>query len=102
MPRYTVRKSGKKTGPYKTKPIEKRGITGAEMKIQKKFWREHNFDEIMSMDFNDLDNLITKFMQDYEDDQRSRSVLWWYPENAPGETKRLRNTPKHLDKPKFN
>jgi hypothetical protein len=97
-----VRKKGKERVPYKKRIIEERGKTGVEMRIQKKFWQEYTMDQIMSMEFKDLNKLIDDFMQRYEDRRKKENYLWWYPEREPGEMKKIRKASKKLDKQSFN
>ncbi len=68
-----------KRGNYKSK-VDIRGKTTKEMKAIAAFWRQHSMDDMLTKTPEETDQIIDKWLLEYEQKQQERNKSWWYPE----------------------
>lgn len=74
----TETKRGPRAKKYKT-TLDQTGFTLPESAPEKSFWREHKVVDIMTLDTQELDNLINDYMKSYQERQIKLNPSWWYP-----------------------
>ena len=94
---------GNKRGTYKRKPIETRGKTQREPALYNAFWKQYTLDDVMHLSQEELDKLISDWLDDYAERQIRRvGHTWNYPEEAV-RMKNIRKVKKESHKgPSFN
>ncbi len=77
---------------YNIKTPELRGKTQKEAKVMNSFWKEYTMDEIMTKTQEELEVIITEFMEKYQKKQIRGNPLWWYPEDPESHNRNARKT----------
>lgn len=93
---------GAKRGTYKRKAIETRGKTQREPALYNAFWKQYTLEDIMYLSQEELDKLISDWLDIYAERQIKRLGHTW---NFPDQAVRMKNIRKIPDKhrgPEFN
>ena len=71
--------TGTKRGSYNMKH-DSTGKTFKENIALKSFWSFHKMEDIKLLTSTELDEVIDKWITNYESTQLKRNPFWWYPE----------------------
>jgi hypothetical protein len=67
-------------GKYNLKKAEQRGKQGKETVLYTSFWKEYTMDQIMVLSPEELDKLISDFLDDFITKARKRTPNWNFPD----------------------
>ncbi len=93
---------GAKRGTYKRKPLEIRGKTQREPALYNAFWKQYTLDDVMHLSQEELDKLISDWLDNYAERQIKRLGNSW---NFPDQAVRMKTIRKVAEKhrgQKFN
>jgi hypothetical protein len=77
-PRKPRKDSGTKRGSYNVK-VDTTGKTVKENAALKSFWSNHKMEDIIQLSTKELDKVISKWIENFQDSQLKRNKSWWYP-----------------------
>jgi exonuclease I len=68
-------------GKYNIKQPEQRGRVEAEPSLYNSFWKQHTMDQILAMTDQELDDAISRFVDNYVEAAKSRNRNWNFPDS---------------------
>ena len=79
---------------YNVRKSDDTGKTIREAKVMTSFWKDHTVAEIMTKTQEELEVIVTEFIEWYEKKNLKANPLWWYPEDPESHNRNARKTNK--------